>query len=232
MSNVERSLDGFKFRIGKTFLFSVSPFYMLYLLLTRLNNEVSTPAPIFVGILTSPLLIGVGFITLGLGVIAASVQSLFLPVQLLFSKIQDSSSSSIEGDKEISKGPETSSVLEVKKDPQKDENPANHPRLFTPPKTLQKHKSALNPSLYDNDLFWEEVYKEKLQDLVHKVLDENFETSDREIIRDNIGNAYEFMKTEDFLSAINQYADRAEAEKIQEIMMECLTESPRATMNF
>ncbi|MDF1929282.1 hypothetical protein PGH45_03280 [Legionella pneumophila] len=71
-----------------------------------------------------------------------------------------------------------------------------------------------------------------MQDLVHKVLDENFETSDREIIRDNIGNAYEFMKTEDFLSAINQYADRAEAEKIQEIMMECLTESPRATMNF
>ncbi|HAT1820134.1 TPA: hypothetical protein I8Z14_000620 [Legionella pneumophila] len=232
MSNVERSIDGFKLRIEDTFKFSIIPFYMLYLLLTRINNEVSTPVPIFVGILTSPLLISAGVITLGLGIIAASIQSVLLPFQLFISKIQDSFSSTTEGDKEISKGPEASSVLEVEKDTQKDENPAHHPRLFTPQKTLHKHKSALNPSLFDNDLFWEEVYKEKLQDLVHKVLDENFETSDREIIRDNIGNAYEFMKTEDFLSAINRYADRAEAEKIQEIVMRCLTESPRATMNF
>ncbi|HAU1150476.1 TPA: hypothetical protein JBI12_00700 [Legionella pneumophila] len=233
MNNVERSIDGFKSRIEDTFKFSIIPFYMLYLLLTRINNEVSTPVPIFVGILTSPLFISAGVIALGLGIIAASIQSVLLPFQLFVSKIQDSFPSTNEGDKEISKGSETSSILEVKKDTKKDENPVHHSPLYKKTKYLYKYKSALDPSVFDNDLFWKDVYKEKLQDIVHKVLDEKFKTSDREIFRDNTGNAYEFMKIEDFLSAVNQYADRDEAEKIQEIVMGCknLTE-PRTAINF
>ncbi|HBD7141889.1 TPA: hypothetical protein KKW64_000730 [Legionella pneumophila] len=232
MNNVEQSINGFKSRIENTLKLSIIPFYMLYLLLTRINNEVSTTAPIFVGILTSPLFISAGVIALGLGIIAVSIQSILLPFQLFVSKIQDSFFSTIESDKERSKSAESSSILEVKKDSRKDENPVHHSTLFKKAKTLYKRKAALDPSVFDNDLFWEEVYKEKLQDIVHKILDEKFETSDREIFRDNTGNAYEFMKLEDFLSAANQYADRAEAEKIEEIVMGCknLIE-PRVAVN-
>lgn len=114
MTAVEQSTEGFKTRIVSTFNYSLLPFFAIPNFFSHMisitnsaeekNEEISNfvimPFSYFMGVMGTVFLAAIGLLTLALGALAVVAQTIFLPVQLIKSAIDDSYSTSIPEDGE------------------------------------------------------------------------------------------------------------------------------------
>lgn len=132
---VQQSIDSFKQRMKITFDWSIKPFSFLYSLFSQdSQGDYGPPISIvskFIGLISSPVLILAGLISIILGSIGALLQALAFPFELLVSKIRDNHEGNQlylrkkgEGDLGDARDPGPKNNF------MKDNRPAHHARLF------------------------------------------------------------------------------------------------------